>query len=511
MQQRRDPSALTIDGLSYSFRSVRVAYATLFALLYAQMPLFTGNQHTKFLQAAAGSGVGFLSSDWTANTVDPLPAFTWLIYPVFAFLPVATFHVMLGVLLFVFAYAAVGIAGHLHRARSDQPIPLEVALLFAGVLALFSMVIITMTRGVANQYMLSHVLQPCVFGVFILLGLDLWLEKRFAWAAAALAVAAIFHPGAYLLTSTILLATLLLSSRSELSLRTASAALAVYLALVAPLMFYQAQSLSPTTPEAFARAAEILADIRIPHHTNVSLWFDVGAAAKFAWMLLACVIVRRQRQLFWCLVVITAFAMTSSFALWLYPNAGMRFSTPWRVTAISMPLATIIVLYFAGVWITEVVARRPGWPVHLRRGLAVASAALCVVLLAGAARQYLWPARDGTAGAVAYARQHAGAGQVYLVPTDRFEFRLATGLPILVSYKSHPYKDVEVLEWYERVANAKKIYATAADATKGGEASQLLDRYAITHVLLPTKSNFAVAPFREVYADTDFRILSRAP
>lgn len=509
--QKANPSLdLRLDKTPYSFKAIQIAYALLFAVAYAQAPLFTGNQHTKFLHAAAQAGLGHLHADWTAQTIDPLPAFTWLIYPVFAYLPLGTFHLMLAVLIFVYAYAAVGLAGYLHRDRAKAVVPLELAAIFGALLLLFSIVIISMTRGVANQYMLSHVLQPCVFGVFILYGLYLWLKDYRGWAAACLALAAIFHPGAYLLTSAILLAALLISSRSQLTKTSAAVPIAVFLALVAPLMTYQALSLSPTTPEAFARATDILANIRIPRHTNVALWFDVGAASKFAWMALACVLVRHQRQLFWCMTALTGFAIIASAALWLFPNAGMRFSTPWRVTTISMPLATIIVLYYFSAWISEAVAVRPAWSTHLRRGALIGFSAVSIFLLYKMAHHYIRGVSEPSEAAIAYARQNADAKQLYLVPTGQQEFRMESGLPILVTYKTHPYKDVEVLEWYERVQASGKIYELAGHPDGGAEALKLMDQYGITHALVPASATFAVAPFKEVYADAHFKIVSRS-
>ena len=51
-------------------------------------------------------------------------------------------------------------------------------------------------------------------------------------------------------------------------------------------------------------------------------------------------------------------------------------------------------------------------------------------------------------------------GAVYLVPTKMQAFRLATGAPIYIDFKSIPYKDTDVLEWYRRQRLAGKFYRT---------------------------------------------------
>src|SRR5512139_4291834 len=52
----------------------------IFSLAYTQSPLYEGNQNTKFLHGLAMAGKGYLQRDWLANTVDPLPVFSYLVY-----------------------------------------------------------------------------------------------------------------------------------------------------------------------------------------------------------------------------------------------------------------------------------------------------------------------------------------------------------------------------------------------------------------------------------------------
>jgi hypothetical protein len=49
-------------------------------------------------------------------------------------------------------------------------------------------------------------------------------------------------------------------------------------------------------------------------------------------------------------------------------------------------------------------------------------------------------------------------GEVYLVPLMLERFRLATGAPIVVDWKSFPYADIEFLEWYHRVTLVDSFY-----------------------------------------------------
>ena len=53
--------------------------AFVFGISYTQKPLYYDNQTTNFFHGLAQAGYGFLENDWFASTIDPLPAFTFLV------------------------------------------------------------------------------------------------------------------------------------------------------------------------------------------------------------------------------------------------------------------------------------------------------------------------------------------------------------------------------------------------------------------------------------------------
>ena len=48
--------------------------------------------------------------------------------------------------------------------------------------------------------------------------------------------------------------------------------------------------------------------------------------------------------------------------------------------------------------------------------------------------------------------------QKHLIAVDLQRFRLFTGVPIYVDFKSIPYKDTEVLEWFRRLKQCSEWY-----------------------------------------------------
>jgi hypothetical protein len=54
----------------------------IFALIYTQAPLYSSNQNLYFLYGLAKAGQNHLSADWLANTTDPVPFFSFLVYAI---------------------------------------------------------------------------------------------------------------------------------------------------------------------------------------------------------------------------------------------------------------------------------------------------------------------------------------------------------------------------------------------------------------------------------------------
>ena len=69
-----------------------------------------------------------------------------------------------------------------------------------------------------------------------------------------------------------------------------------------------------------------------------------------------------------------------------------------------------------------------------------------------------------------------------VVPSQLQRFRLATGAAIYVDVKAIPYKDVEVLEWYRRLEQARRWYA----AHDWDAVHDELVKAGVTHVVVPT-------------------------
>ena len=114
--------------------------------------------------------------------------------------------------------------------------------------------------------------------------------------------------------------------------------------------------------------------------------------------------------------------------------------------------------------------------------------------------------RNGSNSCTRYVHNSFKPGSIYLIPTDLESFRMAAKVPVFIDFKSNPYKDYEVIEWYDRNKIANNFYST-----EGKEASKILEeisgKYGITHVVMRNDNLINDCKgLHEVYKDNDFRI-----
>lgn len=477
-------------------------------------PLYSDNQTTKFVIGLARAGRGELARDWLAGRADPLPPFTALVTLTYRFLPEAAFYAYFTAAAGVFLYALHGIAD---RAAGLRRSPARGALFLAALLVLYSRLAIHLAaawgvgdlpslfrRGLAGQYVLGPVFQPCVFGVLLLLAVRLFLEDRRYPAAAALAVAAVFHP-AYLLTALALLAAFTIPAGGR---RPALGPALVFLVLVGPVAVATRVAFAPVDPTLWRQGLRFLVHERIPHHAVASVWFHGGEVFQVL-LMAAGILAAGDRRLRLALAVPFAAGLALTVIQVATGSDALALVAPWRVSAILVPASVAVLLARLVAVMVPVHPRAPA----RRTALAVAAMVVAVTVAAGV--HFQWTAfrdraRSPAAALFAYVRGHLAPGDLYLVPPrdDALDpFRLDAGAPILVNWKSHPYRlDDELAEWRRRMERADRVYAAPAGSVCAA-AEALARTYGITHVVLPREGDDPGCPgWREVYRNPGYAV-----
>ena len=446
-------------------------WTLLFAAAYSQSPLYTSNQNQYFLHGLANAGVGLLREDWLANIPDTVPVFNFLVeWTTRIFNNNFIFYIYYALLMGVYLFSFLGIASSLFNIQKSRAQRLVFLTLFIAVHSAALRYAFTLIRGstwayiledgFAGQRMLGPVFEPSVFAVFLALAVYLFLKRRPYLAALSASLAAIVHP-TYLLPAGLVVFGLMIAlyledKRIKRPLLTGLIALAA----VSPMLMYAFSNFWGSSPALAAEAQKILVEFRIPHHADISQWFGKPEVVKTLIILAGLWLVRKTRL--FPLMLVVSIGSAFLILLQMVTNSNtLALLFPWRATILLVPLAMTILLALLVDWLF-----RPRQAFQFSAFFLKALPWFCAVLIAAlAAAGILRSSHDLTVKQEApeqplysFVAENKASGQVYLTPLKMQDFRLATGAPAYVDFKSIPYIDSAVTQWSSRVLMAGEFY-----------------------------------------------------
>lgn len=488
--------------------------AIIFTGVYAQSPLYTSNQNQYFLHGLANARFGNLNQDWLANTLDPTPIFSLLVeYTIRLFSSELLFYVYYACLLGIYLYSVFGIMDTVFGLRSSRVKTIAFFSVFvllhsAATRYLLSTLIspdwaYLFEGGIANQRVLGTVFQPSTFGVLFVLSIYLFLRDREYFAILTLALAASIHP-TYLLSAGILTVTYMGMIYREEKNWVKAFGLGVFaLALVLPIVVYIYLSFAATPPETSIRARELLVNFRLPHHAVILEWWNFTVLLDVAFIALALYL-SRHTKLFTIMLVGTLAALLLTLVQWYTMSDMLALIFPWRISVILVPMSTSIIAAFLVSAVVDRFATRWAW---FNTSIQVISSFVIVLLFAAGIYRMMtdfsWKYSTNEQEMMAFVHQNKSVGDNYLIPTKLQDFRLVTGAPIYVDFKSIPYKDTDVLEWYRRQRLAGKFYRTQdCDLL-----AQLSNEDGVTHMVMETNSPSPPCSFlQELHQDHHYKV-----
>ncbi len=519
---RRPPttSGMTLTLVRKSLRSI--GYFLLLGLVasicYVQSPLYSSNQNQYFLHGLARAGFGLLDGDWLAGTADPTPIFTLLVTATYRYLHESAFYLYYVLFFAVYLYGLITITSSTYLggdSKGNQVVYITLILLMhSAVLARLSAGVLgvnlrgLLTDGVAGFYLLGDMFQPSMAGVFLVLSISLFLRSRAFLATAFAALAGTVHP-TYLLAASVLVSSYaLVMVREGSNVREAWLVGVIGLVLLLPIVSYIYVAFKPTSLPTWALAQDILSNVRLPHHFLIRRWLVKTAYLQIA-LVVAGLFLARKTRLYPVMLFSFVAAVGLTIAQAVSHSASLALLLPWRLFVYLVPISSSILAYCLVSYVSR---QADGKALRNKALLAqLGWSAILVMFLGGTVytRRDVEASRsDPSVPMMEFVRKARTTGSVYLIPVDLERFRLYTGAPILVDHKSIPYRDRELVEWYERYRAATNFYRLDQRSICPSLV-QLSAKYALTHVVFKAAQTGAdCSNLRRLYEDVNYSVYS---
>ena len=495
------------------------AWSVAFGLAYTQAPLFSSNQNQYFLHGLARAGFGFLNLDWLSNTVDPTPVFSLLVQATYRALPLVAFYAWALLLFGVYLYSLEGVASSAFHLRAD---PLKhrvfLALFVAVHAASFRYLLFktlgdswsyTFEAGFAGQRLLGPVLEPSMFGVLLLLSVHLASLGRYSQSVLAAVLAATFHP-TYLLSAGLLILAYMIVQWSEGARRQSLMTAGLALLLVLPILVYTAAQFATPSAASLRQAQAILVRTRIPHHTLIEVWWNSSVVVQVL-IVAAGIAIARKTRIFIVMATLAGAVAVLTLAQVTTGSMALALIFPWRPSTLLVPLGTTLLLGHGveAVWRSRKAGALSAGPVRdlINRGSITLTLLLVIAGMVKFRIDLQQTASSSAQPVLEFVDRSKQKGEIYLIPPQLQDFRIATGAPALVDFKSIPYRAKEVIEWYDRLLLARAFYREVPDEVSCRALRDSVTRYGVTHVILESAQfGASCGPWLERYRDEHYAV-----
>ena len=519
-----------------------IAGIILFCMAYSQAPLYYSNQNQYFLHGFTKAKLGYLEKDWLGNTTDPTPLFSGLVCLSITWLNENIFYFYYAMLQGVFLSCAWIIY---HRKNNNKPFEIGHYALFSAIFILINSAALRwlsyrlfdqdypwfLQAGVAGQYILGAMFQPSNFGVFLLLGLSLFMVEKHISATVFTCLAGILHT-TYLLGGAFIILGFQLYLVLDGKIKKAILIGILALLLVMPSVFYAAGNFQPSSSEGFKEAQEFLVKFRLPHHCLPQLWLDWVACLQILWIMLSLFLLRKQKALTVILVPFLLGALLTILQVVTQSNT-LALLFPWRISSVLVPLATMIILSELLAYCNPFISRlKPFVPsVVLSIILALLGIAIPVFKAGFVIKEnengilahiktnktiddlYLLPVNvpnlaSTTRGSLSSDFKPIGkkTTDTRIVPIDMQRFRLYAQAPLYIDFKAIPYKDADVLDWHRRLLLAQNWQKRLLDNKSPELLLEELRAQKINHIVTNANVDLDQTELELKFTDDHFKL-----
>ncbi len=513
----------TIDLIYNNKTNLLFLLATiLFIGAYGQLPIFSSNQYTYLLPGVALSETSNLDNDWLVNCTNPIPVFTIYTFLIIKLFSLNYFYFVHSIFIGIFFLSLIWIIKrHLNINSFNVTIGMSIVIItflnadFVNtllnktnlpVLSLIPEFIKYTTEGVANQALLRHFHQPSTFGIFLLLSVCFFLNGRHKTALIIVALTPWFH-AVYFLPSFLMIITYLFLEYKNYNIFKLTKLFLITIIILLPPLFYVILNFVSTSPDLSYNAKNILINKRIPHHANPKFWFKLPVIFQMIWIIIGIFLTRKNHKLFSILSVMFLFSFLLTILQIITKNETLAMIMPWRISVILMPISSAIIIGEFSNYILHKIKINNKFK---NLFLFLCFISLLILFISGLVfmKFRIQNKNNHNKSLIKKVEKDCNCEDVYLINPDWMWFRLSTKCPIYIDWKSHPYRDIEVIEWYKRVQLAKSFYNTKNNYKKKLYLNKIQKNSNITHIVVNKKENRLTffTNLKKIYSDEKYII-----
>ena len=236
-------------------------FSLAFSILLPTIKIFYfSNQNVYLFQAYILNNPNILQNDWLSTTKDGnyiFSQFTFFLMEINEYLP-KLINKFFEIIFFYFLLKII-----LNNEEKNNLILISIIL----ILSIIAYYLGIGFSGIKNQHILGEVYQPSIFNVFFLPSILFFLRKNFYLSIIFLAVPPLFHPSIIPTTMVLGFIYTLLIIRDDLKKTAFFLLFGIF--LISPSILFALKSQLSTT-EDLRIAHDILANFRVPHHSDIS-------------------------------------------------------------------------------------------------------------------------------------------------------------------------------------------------------------------------------------------------
>ena len=236
-------------------------FSLAFSILLPTIKIFYfSNQNVYLFQAYILNNPNILQNDWLSTTKDGnyiFSQFTFFLMKINEYLP-KLINKFFEIIFFFFLLKII-----LNNEEKNNLILISIIL----ILSVIAYYLGVGFNGIKNQHILGEVYQPSIFNVFFIPSIHFFLRKNFYLSIIFLAVPPLFHPSIIPTTMVLGFIYTLLIIRNDLKKTVFFLLFGIF--LISPSILFALKSQLSTT-EDLRIAHDILANFRVPHHSDIS-------------------------------------------------------------------------------------------------------------------------------------------------------------------------------------------------------------------------------------------------